>query len=48
MESNPRWGFLVAFLIQQMERGVRPFPRVMIPYQIITLENAADYAPTAY
>ena len=48
VESNPRWGFLVAFLIQQMERGVRPFPRVMIPYQIITLENAADYAPTAY
>lgn len=48
VESNPRWGFLVAFLIQQMERGVKPFPTVMIPYQIITSENAAQYALTAY
>lgn len=48
VESNPRWGFIVAFLIQQMERDYKPFPSVMIPYQIITAENAAEYALTAY
>lgn len=48
VESNPRWGFIVDFLIQQMERGVKPFPMVLIPYQVITSENAAEYAPTAY
>lgn len=48
VESNPRWGFIAAFLIQQMERDCKPFPMVMIPYQIITAENAAEYALTAY
>lgn len=48
VESNPRWGFIVEFLIQQMERDCKPFPMVMIPYQIITSENAAEYALTAY
>ena len=48
VESNPRWGFIAAFLIQQMERDCKPFPMVMIPYQFITAENAAEYALTAY
>lgn len=48
VESNPRWGFIAAFLIQQMERNYKPFPAVIIPYQIITAENAAEYALTAY
>lgn len=48
VESNPRWGFIVASLIQQKERGYKPFPTVMIPYRIITAENAAEYSLTAY
>lgn len=48
VESNPRWGFIVAFLINQLENGYDPFPTVFIPYQIITSENAAEYALTAY
>lgn len=48
VESNPRWGFIVVSLIQQIERGVRPFPVVIIPYGIITAENAAQYSTTAY
>lgn len=48
VESNPRWGFIAQFLIQQIERGVQPFPAVIIPYEIITAENATEYAPTAY
>ncbi len=48
VESNPRWGFIVEALIQQDRRGVQPFPTVLIPYKIITAENADSYLSTAY
>ena len=46
--SNPRWGFIVVSLIQQFERGVSPFPMVLIPCQTITAENALEHMSTAY
>lgn len=48
VESNPKWGFLVKILIQQRENGYPPFPSMIIPYSVITSENAASYYPTAY
>lgn len=48
VESNPKWGQIVLTLINQMERGSRPFPVVIIPYRIINADNADEYSRTAY
>lgn len=48
VESNPKWGQIAVFLINQMERDAVPFPVVTIPYRIINKDNANEYFPTAY
>lgn len=48
VESNPRWGQISVFLVQQIERQAAPFPTVVIPYRIINTENARERYPTAY
>lgn len=48
VESNPKWGQVVMALVDQIERGVKPFPSVMSPYRIINSENAAEIFYTAY
>lgn len=48
VESNPKWGQVVMALVNQIERGVKPFPSVMSPYRIIDKENAAEIYNTAY
>lgn len=48
VESNPKWGQIVLTLINQMESSSKPFPVVIIPYRIVTADNAAEYSRTAY
>lgn len=48
VESNPRWGPIAVTLIRQMERGVTPFPNVIIPYRIINQKNALERFSSAY
>lgn len=48
VESNPKRGQVVMTLIDQIERGVKPFPNVMSPYRIINRENAGEIYYTAY